>query len=89
MSTPSADSGSVVAGAGLLPPVTASVMPIAAAATTTTPPPIAAQSRSLRRRACSARCRAIRWRAFSLFLLAFDTPRTLSFALVSDNPRAG
>jgi len=43
----------------------------------------------LRRRTCSARSLAIRWRAFSLFLLAFDTPRTLSLALVSDNPRAG
>ena len=67
----------MVAVGGLLPPVTASVMPTAAAMTTTTPPPIAAQSRRFRRRASSARCLAIRCRAFSLFLpvlLPLDTP---------------
>jgi hypothetical protein len=43
----------------------------------------------LLRRACSARSLAIRCRAFSLFLLAFDTPRTLSLALAAGIPRAG
>jgi hypothetical protein len=82
----------VVAAGGLLPPVTASVMPTAAAMTTTTPPPIAAQSRRFRRLASSARCLAIRCRAFSLFLpvlLALDTPAPYPSRSSPDNPRAG